>query len=185
MNQRSASEVMEKIFKENTQEPLPINVNRLKLATIEAIEAERQRCEGLEEALKFAFHRESCKERGLGVCHYCIEGIKKMEACLPSPTSAVESKKPLTQEPNPKHIIFNGRVYGLLEEGCYTMKNPVQVVEKPQEPSLLERMAKALDESEGLIQDCFDCSDCGVGVGGLYDQIKKLLAEYDQTKEKP
>lgn len=36
----------------------------------------------LEEALKSAFHRESCPQRGTGICNECIEGIKKMEACF-------------------------------------------------------------------------------------------------------
>lgn len=36
----------------------------------------------LVEALKSAFHRESCCDRGLGLCQKCIEGIKLMEEAL-------------------------------------------------------------------------------------------------------
>lgn len=66
-------------------------------------------CERLKVALNGAFHRESCKEKGLGICPFCIEAIKNMEdaLALPSepqkvfdPSSVVEAVKMLSGSVN-------------------------------------------------------------------------------------
>lgn len=180
-----------------------------------ALEAERQRCEGLREALnKISAERvlnfkpdddyassgnydDAFYDGSSRAYNYCADIA---DSALSS-TSAVESEKckccgsdlcqcdercckPMTQEPSPKHIIFKGRVYGLLEEGCYTMKNPVQVVEKTQEPSLLEKIARNARKTLNCFYE-FAEKNCQAG-SACHEHaeiLESLLAEYEQTKE--